>query len=460
MTLALTPVPVTDAAAPAAARELAAFVAARGHGNTPSHILERARACLLYGLGIATLTAREPYPAIAEAALCAGEPAATGVCGATVWRSGRRHGVSVAAACNTVLMHSRCQEDTSGSAHIGIVVIPVALALIEAGFARLEDLLPALVAGYEASGAVQRAIGRASTARGFRASPLYGTLAGAATAARLLGLDIDGTEAALANAAAFAGGTLQSIGDGTDEWRYQMAGATRRALEAAFLARAGSRASPRSLDGARGFAAAFADMPLPAPLRPGAPWVLPEVAFKPYPVCNRNQTATLLAARLHRTVDLARVRRVHMRINGFVERGMLERGGFTSVAGTLMSTYFACAAALVHGTVTRPMLDRFDDPLIARWIGKLEITPDDGVPYPSAQATVEFDDGSTRRFDERKVFADYALPRAEVQRLLERLAREQEPPADGAGVSAIAAFADDPSPETMRRALAALADAP
>ena len=44
--------------------------------------------------------------------------------------------------------------------------------------------------------------------------------------------------------------------------------------------------------------------------------------------------------------------------------------------------------------------------------------------------------------------------------LFRSLSREQEPPADGGAVSAIAAFADDPSPETMRRAIAVLADAP
>jgi len=138
---------------------------------------------------------------------------------------------------------------------------------------------------------------------------------------------------------------------------------------------------------------------------------------------------------------------------------MLDRTGFTSVAGTLMSTYFAFATALAHGTVTRAMLDRFDDPAVMRWIAQLDIEPDDSVPYPSAKATVEFDDGSTQGFDECKVFADYAFSRTEVLRLLERLTREQELPTDGAALSRIAAFADDPSPQTMRRTIAALAGA-
>jgi hypothetical protein len=138
-------------------------------------------------------------------------------------------------------------------------------------------------------------------------------------------------------------------------------------------------------------------------------------------VCNRNQTATLLAARLHRELDLSQVECIRIRINTFVEQGMLERGPFHSVAGTLMSTYFGCAAALAHGTVSRPMLEAYDDAAISQWIARLVIEPDDAVAYPSAFAEVVMNNGERLEFAERKTFADYALGRHDVLALLSRL---------------------------------------
>jgi len=441
---------------PRAAVELARFIRELSTATVPPDVLERARGCLLYGLGIGLLCMDEAYARVAEAAWQAVDGTTSGP-GATAWRSGQRYGTATAAACNTVLMHSRCQEDTYGSAHLGIVVIPTALALIEAGYARPDQLILSLVAGYEAAGALERRLGRSSTALGFRASPLYGALAGAATAARLLSLDEAQTTAALANAAAFAGGTLQAIGDGTDEWRYQMAAATRRGLEAAFLARAGSRATAAALDGTRGFAAAFARTAIDLPLKPGDPWALRTVAFKPYPVCNRNQTVTTLAARIHDSQDLSHIRHVRFRISPFVEHGMLERGPFDSVAGTLMNTYFSCAAALAYGTVSRAMLEVFDDALTHVWIDRIDIQPDEAVPYPSAHADIEYTDGRRDTVVLMRSFADYALPRKEVLALLTRLARESS--VDTALLQTLDAFAFDSAHKTIEPALSVFANA-
>src|SRR5690606_25056991 len=137
-------------------------------------------------------------------------------------------------------------------------------------------------------GRIEMQLGRHSSALGFRASPLYGTLAAAIAAARAMELSTERTAAALAHAAAFTGGTLQAIAEGTDEWRYQMGSAVRRGLEAAFLARAGALGSARPLEGDLGVANGYARTLL-SPMDLDT-WVLPKVAFKLYPVCNRNQT--------------------------------------------------------------------------------------------------------------------------------------------------------------------------
>lgn len=132
---------------------------------------------------------------------------------------------------------------------------------------------------------------------------------------------------------------------------------------------------------------------------------------------------------------------------------MLERGPFHSVAGTLMSTYFACAAALAHGTVSRAMLDAFDDEPTQAWIDRIAIEPDEAVPYPSAQADIDYTDGRQETVALMRSFTDYALPRDEVLRLLDRLARESS--VDPTPLHRLDAFAFGDLPTTIEPALSA-----
>src|SRR5690606_17161206 len=136
--------------------------------------------------------------------------------------------------------------------------IPLLTALAEARDYPMSRFIPALVAGYEAGGLLEAAYAGRTTPAGLRASPLYGTIAAAAAAARLMELDEERTAAAIANAASFAGGILQSFADGTDEWRYQVGVAARNGLAAAELARAGSVSAPHAIEGSAGFVKAFA----------------------------------------------------------------------------------------------------------------------------------------------------------------------------------------------------------
>jgi len=201
-----------------------------------------------------------------------------------------------------------------------------------------------------------------------------------------------------------------------------MGGAVRRGLEAALLARAGAVGSTRPLEGELGFAMGHART-LPAPMDPGT-WVLPTVAFKLYPVCNRNQTAALLAANIHRSIAADRIRAIRIRISPNVLAGMLERGPFQRLGQTLMSTYFSCATALAAGTITLEALTDFDNAAIRGLIDRMTIETDPSVPYPSASAEVETVDGRRLEFAERKTFEDYSFTRDQINALLERLAHE------------------------------------
>ncbi|HEY0293757.1 MAG TPA: MmgE/PrpD family protein [Bordetella sp.] len=414
MTLHFSTESYTDAAA--------RFASELSLDSVPPEIAGKARACLLYGLGIGLACVDSAYGRIARHALEALDGAAAQRGGATVLATGARLPLSAAAFSNAAMMHGRCQEDTCGSAHLGVAILPCLLALIEADKAPAANLLPALIAGYETAGRIEARLSRASTARGLRASPLYGTLAAAVAAARAMDLPADRMRAAIANAAAFSGGTLQAIAEGTDEWRYQMGASVRRGLEAAMLARVGAIGAREPLEGALGFAQCYAQTPLDG--FDSSPWVLPTVAFKLYPICNRNQTAALLAAHIHGRVAPERIERIRIRINPNVLAGMLERGPFTMLGQTLMSTYFSCATALATGTITLRALTDFDAARVAGLIGRMTIDTDAAVPYPSAEAEVQTIEGERLAFSEIRTFEDYSFSREQVNTLLGGLAEE------------------------------------
>lgn len=410
--------------------QAARFVAALEPATIPAPVLDKARACVLYGFGIGLLCLRQETARVAAQAVLALDGEA-GMRGATALAGGERVPVASAAFANAVLLHSRCQEDTSGTAHLGVAVLAVALALLEAGLADEADFLPAVVAGYEVGGTLEAALGRETMVANHRASPLYGTLAAAATAARLLRLAPERIDAALANAAQFTGGTLQSIPEGSDEWRYQVGAAARSGLLAALLARAGSVSAQQSIEGPQGFVQAFARRAMRAgefDFGPERRWRLPDVTFKPYPVCAHNQTVALLGARVHQEFRPAEIAALTLRFSNYLVPGLLARGPFTRVADTLMSSAFCCACAAVHGTVSMAGLASFDDPAILGLMARTEVVPDAAVPYPAALAEIRLHDGRTVQLAERRAFADFSLGRAEVLRQLRRLAAEEDVP--------------------------------
>lgn len=424
--------------------QAAQFIDSLDLESIPPEIADKARTCLLYGFGIGlACLGQATAGTAAQASLACDGDGAGARKKATVLFNGKPDSLSAAVFSNAVLLHSRCQEDTSGTAHLGVAVLPMALALLEAGMGRHEKLVPAVVAGYEVAGALESLLGRDTMAAGLRASPLYGTVAAAATAAKMLGLDEGRTSAALANAAAFTGGTLQSIPEGSDEWRYQAGLAARNGLLAATLAGAGSIAAMRSFEGEQGFAAAYARKPLiPGDLELGRHWRLPTVTFKPYPVCAHNQSPSLVAARVHESFDPGDITAIRIRINPYIVPGMLERGPFTRVPETLMSTYFCCACACLHGSVSMARLSQFDDPQIARMMERISVVPDPAVPFPSAAADVKTRDGLTRSLMENRTFSDFSLDRAAVKAQLLRIAAEERVPAKAIGL--LEAFAFDP----------------
>lgn len=413
------------------ALELARFVGRFEIANLPQEVVEKARACLLNAYGIALDCHDTPYAPVARAAALAMDGERKD--GATLLGDGRRTSVGGACLANSALFHGRAQEDSCGAAHFGTILVPLLTAMIEAGHGPVARLIPALAAGYEAGGALEKTYAGATTPGGFRSSAIYGTIAAAAAAARMLNLDEARFAAALSNAVSFSGGVLQSFADGTDEWRYQVGIVARNGLVAAELARAGSVSAPHAFEGKSGFVRAFArsDADMSAVTKDfGRDWAILRTAFKPYPVCAFNQTPVIAALALREQIGERRIARARVRMNPYEMgyAGMDSTGPFHSISGTLMSIPFCIAATLVRGAPSMQLMTTYDDKAVNALVPHIALAPDSAVPTLCAVIEVETDDGARFVQDQKMGAQDYAYGRAEVLAMIRRIGDEQNVP--------------------------------
>jgi len=442
-------------------RKIADFVVGLEERSLPPEVVEKARACLLNGYGIGLGCHTTPYAPVARRAAIAMDGEVPG--GATLLGDGRKTSVDGAALANSALFHGRGQEDTCGAAHLGAVLLPLLTALIEARRYPLDRMIPALVAGYEAGGLLENAYSPRTTPAGLRASPLYGAIAAAAAAARVMGLPAERTAAALANASAFAGGTLQSFDDGTDEWRYQVGVAGRIGHVAAQLAQAGSVSAPRAFEGRAGFVSAHARTTCDVDelaARLGRDWSIHRVTFKPFPVCAFNQTPVTAALQLRDRIGGTRVARMKVRMNPFETgyAGMDAKGPFTTLSGTLMSIPFCVANTLQNGTPTVRNMTVYDDPAVNSLVERIDLVPDEGVARLCCVIEAELEDGTRQVQEQLMTTADYSYDWPTVSALVRRIGAETG--VDASVYDRLEAFAANPAENRIEDLLACFAALP
>ena len=439
-------------------QSIASFVHQLDTARMPAEVVEKARVCLLNGYGMGLDCHDTPYAIVARAAALAMDGEQRG--GATLLGDGRKTSIGGACVANSALFHGRAQEDTCGAAHVGTIIIPLLTALVEARRLPMERLIPALVAGYEAGGLLEKAYAGMTTPAGFRASTIYGVIAAAAAAGKLLALDEDRLAAALGNAASFSGGLLQSFADGTDEWRYQVGVVGKTGWLAAELAKAGSVSAPHAFEGKSGFVRAFARAECEVDAlarRLGSDWAILRVTFKPYPVCAFNQTPVTAALALRERITNDAIKAVRVRINPYETgyAGMDAVGPFNSISGTLMSIPFCIAATLLYGVPDMKRMMTYDDPKVNEFIGRIALISDDKVATLSTVIEAKTTDGRTIVQDQRMTVRDYAYDRAGVSQLIRRIGAEQNVPA--VAFDRLEAFVDRWPASSIDEVLAAFA---
>ena len=446
---------------------LAAFVHNLNSKTIPPQVMEKARACLLNGYGIALGCHNTPYAPVARQAAITMNGEWTNK-GATMLGDSRRTSVAGAALANSALFHGRAQEDTCGAAHLGAINIPLLTAMCEADGYPLDRLLPAIIAGYEVGGLLEQAFAGYTTPAGLRSTTVYGTVAAAAASAKLMNLPIEQIEAALSNAASFSGGLLQSFADGTDEWRYQVGVVAQTGYTATQLAHAGSVSAPNAFEGSAGFVRALARTSCDVESllhKLGQDWSIMRVTFKPFPVCAFNQTPVTAALELVETLQgrniaangIGRVR-VHMNPYETAYAGMDARGPFNSISGTLMSIPFCIANTILYGAPDMHRMTSYDDPQVASLMGRIDLVPDESVNKLCCNIHVELPGQEPLVHVKTMTFADYSYDRAGVSALIRRVGAESYLPVSL--YDALEKFVEAPEKHTIQDVITCFSQLP
>jgi 2-methylcitrate dehydratase PrpD len=225
---------------------------------------------------------------------------------------------------------------------------------------------------------------------------------------------------------------VQTIADGSDEWRFQLGVSAQSALTAVQLAMVGASGSARAYEGKFGFARVFAKREFPMRLfdRLGSCWILRKVMFKPYPICQHNQSAAAGAIRIRDRVRNSKVDRIEVQVNPYMVPGMLLKGPFTRASETLLSTSFCVACAISRGRIEIDDLEAFDDPEINRLNALVTLVPTDRLGYPASEIVAFEGDKEIARHSEIVTESNfnYSLEQSKAQ--LERMFEDRHLPSE------------------------------
>lgn len=307
------------------------------------------------------------------------------------------HGLKVpslyAAFCNSMMVHALDYDDNLDEArlHVGVAVVPAALAMAEAMSGTTgKDLITAIALGADLSCRLGLAI---DLDIGWHQTTVLGTFGATAAASKLLKLDHHETRNALGLAYSQAAGNIQGREDRSLVKRVQPGFAAKSGIFAARLAQSGITASKRFIDGPHGLFRLYGDNKSENEINEactkmlydlGAKSLVTELAQKPYPCCRGNHGAVDLAICLKKENEIKAtdIERVIVRVPRYVSNlvGRPFEIGEDPQVDAQFNLSYTVAVALLKGNV---LIEHFDEKAIrsksidemAKRI-KVEVIPD------------------------------------------------------------------------------------
>ena len=323
---------------------------------------------ILDGLGVALAAARAgaAKPALTVARGLGGPPEARPLTGEPAL------GAPAAALAGGALVHALDFDDThpEGLVHPSAVVLPTAFAVGQQTGSTGNDVLAASLVGYEIICRLGCGAPHGFHARGLHATSVCGTLAAAATTARLLRFTRDQMVNSLGIAGSSSGGLLEFLGAGTSTKGLHPGLAAMAGIVAARLAAAGADGPNTVIEGERGIyralSARSADPPRVTRAL-GQEWEVTRIDIKRYPACQLSHAALdgggMLRERV-RAGDIATLEvEIHPDSSAIVAQPIELKRVPTSPYDAKFSLPWSLAALLIDGSLT---VDSYSDAELGR----------------------------------------------------------------------------------------------
>ncbi|OGO32559.1 MAG: hypothetical protein A2Z29_04130 [Chloroflexi bacterium RBG_16_56_11] len=327
---------------------------------------------------------------------------------ATILVHGGKVPVANAALVNSVMARSFDFEPVSPlvdgvscPGHISGTTVPTALSLAEATNASGRDMIAALLAGDDIASRLLAASGFGFTL-GWDGTGTVNAFGAAAIAGRLLGLDKAQMRNAMGIVLNQVGSTFQIIWDGTTAFKLPQGLSARAGVFAGQLAKAGWTGPEDALMSKFGYYKMFTEgcQKPEALTRDLGKIYCADGTIKPYPCCRIPHAAIDCA--------LALVSRHSVRADNIRSVNLdLAQGGIDHICGhpfkigafphgnAAFSYQYVVATALLNGSVKPEHFTEkaIRDPRIARFVGKIKLTPAADVKFEAARMTVTLRDG-------------------------------------------------------------------
>jgi 2-methylcitrate dehydratase PrpD len=354
-------------------REVAAFIVETTYRNLPEDVIELGKKSILDGLGLALSGTRAETGGITrEYVQSLG--VTRGV--STVIGTSLKTPARFAAYANGIGIHADDYDDTQLAVApdrvYGLLTHPTApalsstLALAEARGLSGRELMTAYHVGVEVECKVAEAIAPRHYDEGFHSTGTCGAIGAAASAAKVLGLDLTHTLRALGIAASEAAGLRENFGTMTKP--FHAGRAAESGIVAADLARLGWTAADQILEAPRGFFRAAGGGYDPGAIRHklGNPWTFrsPGVSIKPFPSGSLTHPGMTELSRLIRAekIDGRKVERLDVGTNRNMPNALIYHQPRTGLEGKF-SMEFCMAALLLYG---KAGLSEFTDGVVNR----------------------------------------------------------------------------------------------
>jgi 2-methylcitrate dehydratase PrpD len=301
--------------------------------------------------------------------------------------------------------------------HPGPVVIPAALVAAQAVGASGEQLLDAIVRGYEAMIRVGRSFGTGHY-RFWHNTGTAGPFGAAAAVADLMGADAMTVAYALGHAGTQSSGLWQTRHEPSMSKQLHTGHAAHSGLIAAEFAVGGMPAPFEILEGEQGFYAAMCTDPIPELVvsESYAPWLIWDVSFKPWPACRHAHATIDAALELAGAVGADRIESIEVRTYDEAVR-FCDQPNPASVLQAKFSLQHAVAVCLVRGAPSLADFEAsgYEDPTLQAFAQRVTVQSDPQISgrFPhryGASVVATLTDGTECQFDSPDALGDPDKP--------------------------------------------------